>query len=86
MIAENYADFQSKLVNAITESLNLPENKGISDDLLKQSLEKNPKMTPEEWSKIKADFLVFIFAEVLKRNKSLNDEFCGHLYKELRRQ
>ena len=82
MIAENYADFQGKLVNAITESLNLPENKGISDDLLKQSLEKNPKMTPEEWSKIKADFLVFVFTEVLKRDKKLNDEFCMHLMKE----
>ena len=84
MIAENYADFQSKVISAITESLNLPENKGISDDLLRQSLEKNPKMTPEEWSKIKADFLVFVFTEVLKRNKNLNDEFCGHLYRELR--
>ena len=82
MIAENYTDFQSKLVNAITESLNLPENKGISDDLLKRSLEKNPKMTPEEWSKIKADFLVFVFTEVLKRDKKLNDEFCMHLMKE----
>ena len=84
MLAKNYADFQSKVINAITESLNLPENKGISDDLLKQSLEKNPKMTPEEWNKTKADFLVFVFTEVLKRNKSLNDEFCGHLYRELR--
>ena len=82
MIAENYADFQSKVISAITESLNLPENKGISDDLLKQSLEKNPKMTPEEWSKIKADFLVFVFTEVLKRDKKLNDEFCMHLMKE----
>ena len=84
MLAKNFADFQSKVINAITESLNLPENKGISEDLLKHFLKKNPNMTPEEWSKIKADFLVFVFTEVLKRNKNLNDEFCGHLYRELR--
>lgn len=82
MIAENYADFQSKLVNAITESLNLPENKGISEDLLKHFLKKNPNMTPEEWNKIKGSFLVYVFTEVLKRDKKLNDEFCMHLMKE----
>lgn len=82
MIAENYADFQSKLVNAITESLNLPENKGISEDLLKYFLKKNPNMTPEEWNKIKGSFLVYVFTEVLKRDKKLNDEFCMHLMKE----
>lgn len=82
MIAENYADFQSKVINAITESLNLPENKGISEDLLKHSLKKNPNMTPEEWNKIKGSFLVYVFTEVLKRDKKLNDEFCVHLMKE----
>ena len=82
MIAKNYADFQSKVINAITESLNLPENKGISEDLLKHFLEKNPNMTPEEWNKIKGSFLVYVFTEVLKRDKKLNDEFCMHLMKE----
>ena len=82
MLAKNYADFQSKVINAITESLNLPENKGISEDLLKHFLKKNPNMTPEEWNKIKGSFLVYVFTEVLKRDKKLNDEFFMHLMKE----
>ena len=82
MLAKNYADFQSKIINAITESLNLPENKGISEDLLKHFLKKNPNMTPEEWNKIKGSFLVYVFTEVLKRDKKLNDEFYMHLMKE----
>ena len=82
MLAKNYADFQSKIINAITESLNLPENKGISEDLLKHFLKKNPNMTPEEWNKIKGSFLVYVFTEVLKRDKKLNDEFFMHLMKE----
>ena len=82
MLAKNYADFQSKIINAITESLNLPENKGISEDLLKHFLKKNPNMTPEEWNKIKGSFLVYVFTEVLKRDKKLNDKFFMHLMKE----
>ena len=82
MLAKNYADFQSKVINAITESLNLPENKGSSEDLLKHFLKKNPNMTPEEWNKIKGSFLVYVFTEVLKRDKKLNDEFFMHLMKE----
>lgn len=84
MIAKNSNEFTEKVSSGIIKALNTDNGRLISDTLLKKSMEKNPEMTPEEWEKIKGDFLVFIFYELLKRNKNLMDEFAGHMYTELK--
>lgn len=56
----------------------------LMDDLLKQSLERNPNLTQEEWVKIKQDFLTFCFFAATKESPEAMHELAGHVYNELR--
>ena len=46
-------------------------------------LAQNPNMTADEWGKTKQEFMVFIFAEMMKFKPELMQEMGGHLYNEL---
>lgn len=83
--ASNLAEFTDKAVTALAKVLNDTEiGQKLMDDLLKQSLEKNPALTLEEWAKIKQDFLVFCFFAATKESPEAMHELAGHVYNELR--
>lgn len=80
MIAKNYADFTNKATTVIMNALNTTEGKKLTNALLKESLKKNPHLTAEEWSRIKAQFMVFMFKSALDENPELMHEFAHHAY------
>lgn len=83
--ASNFTEFTEKAVSALTRALNDTETgQQLMDDLLKQSLKKNPHLTPEEWAKIKQDFLTFCFFAAIKESPEAMHELAGHVYNELR--
>lgn len=83
MIAKNFEEFMEKSVNAETAVLNSEVGQELVGKLLEMKLAQNPNMTVEEWSKTKQEFMVFVFAEMLKFKPELMQEMGGHLYNEL---
>lgn len=78
-LAKNYDEFVTKIINTEMEALNSEEGQGYIKTLLDESLKKNPNLTPAEWSKIKQDFILFMFKEVVGKNPSLMSEFIGYI-------
>ena len=66
----NYEDFIQKVITAETSALN--SEKG-----------QNPYITAEEWSKIKKQFMVSIFHEILKENPNFMSQFIGLVKEEI---
>lgn len=83
MIAKNFREFTEKAVNAEAAALNSEVGQELVGKLLEMKLAQNPNMTAEEWGKTKQEFMVFIFAEIMKFNPELAQEMGSHLYKEL---
>lgn len=78
-LAKNYDEFVTKIINTEMAALNSEEGQGYIKTLLDESLKKNPNLTPVEWSKIKQDFILFMFKEVVSKNPSLLKEFVGYI-------
>lgn len=82
--AKNFTEFTEKSISALCTALNDTEaGKQLMDDLLKQSLKKNPALTQDEWSKIKQDFLTFCFFAAVQESPDAMHELAGHVYNEL---
>lgn len=83
--ASNFTEFVDKSLTAIMNTMNDTETgQKLMDDLLKQSFERNPDLTPEQWAKIKQDFLTFLFFGAVKECPEAMHELAGHVYNELR--
>lgn len=78
-LAKNYDEFVTKIINTEMAALNSEEGQGYIKSLLDESLKKNPGLTPAEWSKIKQDFILFMFKEVVSKNPALLKEFVGYV-------
>ena len=78
-LAKNYDEFVTKIINTEMAALNSEEGQGYIKALLDESLKKNPNLTPAEWSKIKQNFILFMFKEVVGKNPSLMSEFVGYI-------
>ena len=83
MIAQTYDDFMNRIMDAEIAALNSEAGQDLTQDLLAGALEKNPALTPDEWSEIKQQFMVFIFREAMMNNPELLKEMGHHLWNEL---
>lgn len=82
--ASNFTEFVDKSLTAIMNTMNDTETgQQLMDDLLRQTLDRNPNTTPEQWSKIKQDFLTFCFFEAVKECPEAMHELGTHVYNEL---
>lgn len=82
--ASNFDEFVKKSLEAIRTNLNETETgHELSDDLLRETLRKNPNTTPEEWEKIKQDFLTFCFFTAVQGCPEAMHELGTHVYNEL---
>lgn len=82
--ASNFTEFTEKSISVLCTALNDTETgKQLMDELLKRSLEKNPTLTQDEWSKIKQDFLTFCFFAAVHGSPEAMHELAGHVYNEL---
>lgn len=84
MIAKSYNEFVDKASDAIRQALNTEKGQEITKDLLARALKENPGMTPEEWKKMKSEFMTFIFAMFVKETPEAMEELATHVYNELR--
>lgn len=75
----NYGEFIKRIIMAEAEALNSEQGKQYMENLLAKAKEDNPNLTPEGWSKIKQQFLVCLFAELLKDNPEFQKQFA-HLW------
>ena len=70
-------DIIKRAIKAETAALNSPKGQEIMQQLLDKAKEQNPNLTAEEWSRIKKNFLITIFNEIVKENP----EFVSHFAK-----
>lgn len=84
MIANSYNEFVEKASDAIRVALNNDFGQELTKNLLQNALKNNPNMTKEEWSKMKSEFMTFIFAKFVTSNKDAMEELSTHVYDELR--
>lgn len=83
--ASNFTEFVDKSLTAIMNTMNDTETgQNLMDDLLKQSFERNPDLTPEQWAKIKQDFLTFLFFSAVQECPEAMHELGTHVYNEMR--
>lgn len=85
-LAKNYDEFVTKIINSEIDALNSEEGQGYIKTLLDEALKKNPDLTPAEWSKIKQNFILYLFQQVVSKNPSLMSEFVGYLGKKTTEQ
>ena len=78
-VGNNYGDFVTKIISTEIDALNSEEGQGYIKALLDESLKKNPNLTPVEWSKIKQNFILYLFKQVVSKNPILLDEFLGYV-------
>ena len=81
-LAKNYNEFVTKIIGTEMDALNSEEGQGYIKTLLDESLKKNPNLTPAEWSKIKQEFILYLFGQVVSKNPSLMKEFMGYVNRE----
>ena len=81
-VGNNYGDFVTKIVRTEIDALNSEEGQGYIKALLDESLKKYPDLTPAEWSKIKQNFILYLFKQVVSENPILLDEFLGYVNKK----
>lgn len=86
MIAENYNDFVDKSMIALMKSLNSEKGQEMVQSLLQEALKQNPNLTPDEWQKMKQQFMMHCFCEFVKNNPDVMQEMGLHLYNELKQQ
>lgn len=87
VLASSLDEFTGKVTSAIMKALNTTDfGQSMVDDLLGESLRKNPDMTPEEWSDIKARLMVFLFHLIMAECPPLKHEFAMHTYDALRKE
>lgn len=84
MIAQNATEFCTKAADAICKALNNETGQKITEKMLEKALEQNPEMTPNEWQKLKEQFVQFVFVQYMMHDKEAMNEFAGHIYDELR--
>ena len=58
----DYESFIKKVIDAEARALNSEKGQEIVSALLETAKEKYPDLTPEQWSTIKQQFLVYIFS------------------------
>lgn len=85
-LAKNYDEFVTKIINSEIDALNSEEGQGYIKALLEEALKKNPDLTPAEWSKIKQNFILYLFQQVVGNNPSLMSEFVGYFGKKTTEQ
>lgn len=78
-LANNYNEFVTKIIGTEMDALNSEEGQGYLKTLLDESLKKNPNLTPAEWSKMKQEFILYLFEQVVSKNPSLMKEFMGYV-------
>lgn len=78
-LAKNYDEFVTKIINSEMDALNSEEGQGYIKALLDETLKKNLNLTPAEWSKIKQNFILYLFQQVVGKNPSLMSEFVGYM-------
>ena len=83
MIAENYIGFVGIVSDSIITGLNNPIGQQITEELLRMKLAENPGLSVAEWKRTKAEFVMFLFVELMKEEE-LMSEFAHHVWKELR--
>lgn len=85
-LAKNYDEFVTKIINSEIDALNSEEGQGYIKALLDEALKKKPDLTPAEWSKIKQNFILYLFQQVVGKNPSLMSEFVGYFGKKTTEQ
>lgn len=85
-LAKNYNEFVTKIIGTEMDALNSEEGQGYIKTLLDESLKKNPNLTPAEWSKIKQEFILYLFEQVVSKNPSLMNEFMGYVNRKTENQ
>ena len=84
VLAGHLDEFTGKILNAITEALNTTiEGRQIVSDLHEEELRRNPLLTDQEWSTIKAQFMVFLFHQIMTECPLMKHEFALHVYDAL---
>lgn len=85
MLAKNFDDFVKVVEEAERVWLNSsPMGQELTDKMLKMYLKQNPNATESDWARCKAEFMTFLFVELLKAKDDLMAEAGLHLYHELR--
>lgn len=85
-LAKNYDEFVTKIINSEIDALNSEEGQGYIKALLDEALKKNPNLTPAGWSKIKQEFILYLFEQVVSKNPSLMKEFMGYVNRKTENQ
>lgn len=85
-LAKNYNEFVTKIISTEMDALNSEEGQGYIKALLDESLKKNPNLTLAEWSKIKQEFILYLFEQVMSKNPSLMNEFMGYVNRKTENQ
>lgn len=83
MIAKNYDEFMDRMTHAIQMALNTPTGQELVQDLLQLKLKENPHMSQEEWSKTKAQFMVYVFHWFVTNEPGVMQELAGHVWEAL---
>ena len=86
MIAKNFDEFVDKMTSAIQMALNTPTGQELIQDLLQLKLKENPRMSQKEWSKTKAQFMVYVFHWFTKNEPGVMQELAGHVWEALRNE
>lgn len=87
VLAKDLDDFTDKVTTAIMDALNGTDvGRDLVDSLHADVLKKNPDLTQEEWSDIKARFMVFLFHLIMSECPVLKHEFAIHTYDALRKE
>ena len=84
MLANNMNKFLETTSAAVIDALNSKAGQEMTTQLLAMKLADKPDLTPEEWRKTKADFVLFLFHKAMKESPELMDEFGKHMYNHLR--
>ena len=83
MIAKNFDAYVDKVTSAVQTALNTPVGQELIQNLLKAKLAQNPRMTQEEWSQTKAQFMVYVFSRFVQDTPGAMQELAGHVWEEM---
>ena len=85
-IANNFNGFVDVVSEAIRTVMNTEIGQKMTEDLLRQTLEKNPNLTGSEWKKIKSEFMTFLFCQFVMETPDAMKELAEHTYNELNKE
>ena len=87
ILASDLDEFTNKVTSVIMDVLNNTVfGRDLVSDLREDNLQKNPNMTQEEWSDIKAKLIVFLFYLIMENCPQMKHEFALHTYDALRKE